>query len=75
MNQHMQLHGGRKVSCGTCGMQFLRESNLERHENTTGACQQYMYKLSLVKKVVSENKLENKEEGEDEKEKDDEMQL
>jgi hypothetical protein len=67
MEQHMQLHGGKIVSSDTGGMQLLREGNLERHENTTGACEQYMYKLSLIKKNESENKLENEEEPDDEK--------
>ncbi|KAF4626117.1 hypothetical protein G7Y89_g12046 [Cudoniella acicularis] len=40
--------------------QIVPEGNLERHENTTGACVQYMYKSSLVKNV-SENRLKNEE--------------
>ena len=40
----MQLDSVKKVSCNTCGMQFLREGNLEHHEKTTGVCEQYRYK-------------------------------
>jgi hypothetical protein len=61
MKQHMQLHSGEKVNCNTCGMQFLREGNLERHEKTTDACEQYKYKLSLTKENVLENGLEDEE--------------
>lgn len=61
MEQHMQLHSEKKVSCNTCGMQFLREGNLERHEKTIGACEQYKYKLSLTKENVLENRLKDEE--------------
>lgn len=61
MKQHMQLHSEKNVSCNACGMQFLRESNLERHEKTTTACKQYKYKLSLTKKKLSENGVEDED--------------
>ena len=64
MEQHMQLHSEKRFSCSTCGMHFLREGNLERHEKTISACQQYKYKLSLTKENVLENRLKEERNSE-----------
>ncbi len=61
MKQHMQLHGGKTFGCNACGKLFLREGNLERHEETTGECEQHKYKSSITKENILEGRLEDKE--------------
>jgi hypothetical protein len=47
LGRHMETHGPKRYMCSCCGRKFHRSDYFQYHMNSPGACQVYLYELSL----------------------------